>query len=138
VSVRLAERPSAASEEEGAATPPAGSHGAGALTPAHERVGGLGFGVRELDRAAIRRLDLPPGLGGVLVTAVDPLSNAYDAGMERDDVVLEVNRQPVRSVADFSRLTRDVAPGRVLALYCYVPELGQRALRAVRVEALPQ
>lgn len=138
LSVRLAERPT---EPEGEGEPTVTSpdkapHGAG--TPGAERVGGLGFGVRELDRAAARRLELPAGLSGVLVTAVDPLSNAYDAGMERDDVVIEVNRQPVPSVAEYSRLTRDVLPGRVLALYVYVPELGQRALRAVRVEALPQ
>lgn len=130
VSVRLTERPGP--EEPGEASRP------GQPAPASGPVGGLGVGVRDLDRAAHRRLELPDGMSGVLVTAVDPLSNAYDAGMERGDLILEINRQPVRSVADYQRLMRNVAPGRVVALYCYVPDLGQRALRAVRVEALPE
>jgi S1-C subfamily serine protease len=58
--------------------------------------------------------------------------------MERGDVILEVNRHPVRTLADYQRLVGGLTPGRVVALYCFVPELGQRALRAVRVEALPE
>lgn len=133
VAVRLTERPAAEGQAEAGSsveTPRA--------RPARAPVGGLGVGVREIDRAAHRRLDLPSGMAGVVVTAVDPLSNAYDAGMERGDVILEINRQPVRSLADYQRLTGGLAPGRVVAVYCYVPELGQRALRAVRVEALPE
>lgn len=131
--VRLTERPPGENEEPGGAF-----GGKGATAPARAPVGGVGVGVRELDRATARRLDLPDGVFGVLVTAVDPLSSAYDAGMERGDVILEVNRQPVRTLADFQRLTRGVSPGRVLAIYCYLPDLGQRALRAVRVEAFPE
>jgi hypothetical protein len=37
-------------------------------------------------------------------------------------------------VGDFTRLTANAAAGQVLAVYCYVPDLGARALRAVRVE----
>lgn len=132
LNVRLTERPAVEGAEDG------GAPGPGGASPARNPVGGLGVGVRELDRAAHRRLQLPDALTGVLVTAVDPLSSAYDAGMERGDIVLEINRQPVRSIADYQRLTRGLSPGRVVALYCYVPDIGQRALRAVRVEALPE
>ncbi len=131
VSVRLTERPGFDGGDPGGVVP-----GRGRTQPARGPVGGLGVGVRELDRSAHRRLQLPENMSGVLVTAVDPLSNAYDAGMERGDIVLEINRQPVRSLADYQRITRGLPPGRVVAIYCYVPDLGQRALRAVRVEAL--
>ena len=128
VSVRLGERPA----EEGTETP--------VTTPAarpksNPRPAGLlGVSVREVDKVVARRLQLPDGVSGVLVTAVDPLTSAYEAGLDRGDIILEVNRQPVRSVGDFTRLTANVSPGQVLAVYCYVPDLGQRALRAVRVE----
>jgi serine protease Do len=132
IGVRLAERPPDEEpvEPEGA-KPPARPRPSPPVEPAS---GLLGFGVREIDRASSRRLQLPEGMTGVLVTAVDPLTSAYEAGMDKGDVVLEVNRRPVRSVADFQRLTAQVRPGQVLAVYCYVPDLGQRALRAVRVE----
>ena len=37
---------------------------------------------------------------GVVITNVDPGSPAADAGLAADDVILEVNRQPVKSAAD--------------------------------------
>jgi serine protease Do len=131
LAVRLTERPAVEGQD-------ASGPGPGQPRPARGPVGGLGVGVREIDRATHRRLELPDGIAGVLVTAVDPLSSAYDAGMERGDVILEVNRHPVRTLADYQRLVGGLTPGRVVALYCFVPELGQRALRAVRVEALPE
>jgi serine protease Do len=128
MAVRLGERP----VEEGSdtvVTTPAAKPG-----PAPRPAGLLGVSVREVDRGVARRLQLPSGVAGVLVTSVDPLTSAYEAGLDRGDIILEVNRQPVRTVADFTRLTSHASPGQVLAVYCYVPDLGQRALRAVRVE----
>jgi serine protease Do len=94
----------------------------------------LGLQVRDLDKATARRLDLPPGMEGVVVTSVEPMGAAEEAGVERGDVILEVNRQPVRSMTEYLRLAGGARAGDVLALYCYMPSLGQRALRAVRVE----
>ena len=51
--------------------------------------------VRDIDRDAARRLRLPDGMSGALVARVDPLSAAWDAGIQRDYVVLEINRRPV-------------------------------------------
>jgi serine protease Do len=129
MAVRLTERPT---EEPTEASAPARPK---APEPARPAGGLLGVVVREVDKIVARRLHLPEGVQGVLVTSVDPLTSAYEAGLDRGDVILEVNRQPVRTTSDFARLTSRAAPGQVLAVYCYVPDLGQRALRAVRVEA---
>jgi serine protease Do len=95
----------------------------------------LGISVRDIDRDAVRRLRMPDGIAGALVTRVDPLSAAWDAGIQRDYVVLEINRRPVDSADAFNRLAKAAHPGEVLALYVYVPGLDQRAIRAVRVDA---
>ena len=41
---------------------------------------------------------------GVVVTAVEPGSRAYWAGLQVGDLVVEVNREPVASVSDWNRL----------------------------------
>ncbi len=128
VSLRLGERPSPG-DEEGTA-PARGTTRPGA-TPAM----GLGVSVRDVDRALARRLHVPEGVHGVVVTAVDPLGPAYEAGVERGDIILEVNRVAVPTMAAYLNATRAARPGDVLAFFCYLPDLGQRALRAVRVEA---
>ena len=71
---------------------------------------------------------------GVLITRVEPMSPSFDADVERGTVLLEINRQPVTSVADYRRVARRRAPGDVLTLYVYAPDLDQRQLKTVRVD----
>ncbi len=47
---------------------------------------------------------MPSELQGVAVVAVADESAAAAAGLRRGDVVLEVDRQPVRTVAEVARL----------------------------------
>jgi serine protease Do len=126
LTVRLGERPS----RQGANASDASGHAV------LQTSGGLplGMGVRDLDRDTARRLRLPDGMSGVLVTRVDPLSAAWDAGIQRDYVVLEINRRQVTSADSYNRMAKAAHPGDVLALYVYVPGLDQRAIRAVRVD----
>jgi serine protease Do len=95
----------------------------------------LGLGVRDLDSATARRLRLPSGVEGVVVTRVEPLSAAHDADLQRDHVVMEINRRRVSSVDAYNRLVRAALPGEVLALYVYMPGSDRRAIRAIRVDA---
>jgi serine protease Do len=132
--VRLAERPS--DEEPDAEDTPMPNGRPqparpGALTPSVL----LGINVRELDRATVRRLELRPSTRGVYVTAVDPLSEAAEAGFAQGDIILEVNRQPVASVRDYLKATAGLADGSVLVFLCYVPDLDQRVLRTLRIES---
>jgi S1-C subfamily serine protease len=71
----------------------------------------------------------------VLVAQVEGLSPAYDADIERGNVIMEINRQQVRSMADYQRITGLTRPGDPLTFYVFVPGLNQRGLRTLRVEA---
>jgi serine protease Do len=76
-----------------------------------------GVAVQELDRDTARELGLAGKVRGVVVTSVEPDSAAEEAGLQRGDVIREINRQPVKSVKDFERLASDVKKGgRVLML----------------------
>ena len=128
VSVRLGERPNRQASRPGEDASPSVRPSSNPVTP-------LGLDVRNLDRATAKRLRLPSGIDGVVVTRVDPLSAAYDAGIQRDHVVMEINRRPVSSADAYNRVARAAHPGDVLALYVYMPGTEQRAIRAIRVDA---
>jgi len=94
----------------------------------------LGLSVREIDPEFAQRFNLPKGLEGVIVSRVDPMSPAFDADIERGHVLLEINRQPVRSIDDYRRLTSHARSGEVLALYVLKPEISQRELHTVKID----
>ena len=97
--------------------------------------GELGLSLIEIDDSNAHRFDIPAGMTGLLVQRVEPLSVAYDGGIERGSIILEVNRQPVNSIAGWRRIVGGARPGDVLAVYLYEPELDQRAIRTVRTES---
>ena len=68
--------------------------------------GKLGISVEPLTPEIAQELQLKPGTTGVVVNSVDPTSPAVEAGIQRGDVIEQVNRQPVRS-ADDLRATID-------------------------------
>src|ERR1041385_385454 len=59
--------------------------------------GKLGISVAPLTPDIIQELQLKPGTTGVVVESVDPTGPAVEAGIQRGDVIQEVNRQPVKS-----------------------------------------
>ena len=127
--VRLGERPSRqAARPADDASPSVRPTSDTASTP-------LGLNVKEIDRATANRLKLPDGVSGVVVTRVDPLSAGHDAGIQRDYILMEINRRPISTAQAYSRMARAAQPGDVLAVYVYIPLTEQRAIRAVRVDA---
>lgn len=96
--------------------------------------GELGLSLIEIDESNAHRFDIPAGMTGLLVQRVEPLSNAYDGGVERGSVILEINRQPVNSIAGYRRILGAARPGDALAFYLYEPEQDQRTIRTVRTE----
>ena len=128
LTVKLTERPSRDADTSGRPAPPPS-----VFRPDQEPI--LGLMVRDLDATIFNRLDLPRQTRGVLITRVEPLSSSFDAEVERDTVLLEINRKPVTSVSDFRRVAAAARTGDVVALYVYLPApRDQRKLLTVRVE----
>jgi S1-C subfamily serine protease len=86
-----------------------------------------------MDRGFVGRLEIPDSVHGVVVSRVEPTGAAFGI-LRRGCVIMEMNRRPIRSVADYERMLRAAKPGSVMAVYYFDPTLGQRSLAAVTVD----
>jgi serine protease Do len=94
----------------------------------------LGLTVRELDAAIARRMQLPSSVQGVLVTRVDPTSASFVPAIRRGFIIMEINRQPVRTPGDVQRLLAAAHTGDALAFYGYDPAVRQRGIVMATVD----
>ena len=76
----------------------------------------LGITVEPLTPETAAQLGLRRGTQGVVVTDVDPAGPAAKSGIEADDVILEVNREPVKSAAELKAALRRSAGRPALLL----------------------
>ena len=63
-----------------------------------------GLRVAALTPEALDRLNAPPGTTGVMVSEVEPGSPADRAGLHPGDVISEINRTRIETLADYHRL----------------------------------
>lgn len=90
-----------------------GPHGAFGQAPATAENGALrGVAVQDLTPSVRQQLGLPAGQPGVVVAQVAPDSPAGQV-LQPGDVILSINRQPVRTVDDYNRLA-SAASGQTL------------------------
>jgi serine protease Do len=75
-----------------------------------------GVQVQALTSDIAQQLNLPSDTHGVVVTDVDQSSAAAEAGLQRGDVIQEVNRQPVESVDQYNRAVKAANGQEVLLL----------------------
>jgi serine protease Do len=130
VPVKLAERPRRGEEFE----PPDALGGPVRPRPAQpESQTPMGISVRELDRAFVGRLEIPDSVQGVVVSRVDPTGPAHQV-LRRGLVIMEINRRPVRSLAEYQQVLAGVRGGDVLAIYYYDPTLVRRELVTVTAD----
>jgi serine protease Do len=81
-----------------------------------EATTGFGMALRELTPEAARQLRVPSGTTGVLITDVEPNSAAQRGGLQPGDVLIQVNRREVASLADAERELQRVQPGQIASL----------------------
>lgn len=67
-----------------------------------ESDGRLGLAVQPLTPPLARQFGISADTQGLVVLEVDPVGPAADAGIQRGDVIEQVNQQPVRAVADLT------------------------------------
>jgi len=70
-----------------------------------------GVAVQDLDKDTAKELGMKGKVQGVVVTSVEPDSGADKAGLMPGDVIREINRQPVKSVKEFEKVSSAVRKG---------------------------
>lgn len=73
-------------------------------TPAPPTSKSLGLSLQPLTPQLAQTLKIASGVKGVVITAVDPNSDAGDKGLQRGDVIMSVNQQPVTTPAQVSAI----------------------------------
>jgi len=125
VAVRLSERPLPR-------TTRAQSAGTSVVRPAaRQDQAPLGLNVRDLDPGTIRRLGIPDTVAGVLIMDVDPAGPARLARLHAGQVLLEINRHRVTSVAEYRAIVSALRPGETVALFVYDQYSDQRSIYAI-------
>jgi serine protease Do len=67
-----------------------------------------------LDQQSRQQLDIPDNVQGALVTEVDPDSNSAEAGLQRNDVIVEINRHPVNNAEAAVKFCTQAKGDRIL------------------------
>lgn len=97
--------PSSATEP----TPRAGGSSVAEIIP--------GVTVQNLTPATRERYDIPSEITGVVITQLDPESNAAVRGIEEGDVITSVNKTPVRAVSEAQKMARSDEQKVVLKVF---------------------
>jgi serine protease Do len=79
--------------------------------PQEEHGAGFGLTLQDLTPAMARRLQMPTGQSGAVITDVDPDSGSAATGIRPGDVILSVNGRTVSTAADAGRELQKVASG---------------------------
>jgi Do/DeqQ family serine protease len=95
---------------------PANRKIAAADNTSNGNTGELGIGVLPLTPELASRLRLPMEAQGLVVTDVNELGAAADAGIREGDVIVEANRQPVRALADLQPTIQNTGSKPLLLL----------------------
>jgi serine protease Do len=93
--------------------------------PQEEHGAGFGLTLQDLTPATARRLQIPAGQSGAVITDVDPDSGSAAAGVRAGDIILSVNRKTVANAADAGRELQKVPSGGLAQLLLWRGELGQ-------------
>ena len=93
--------------------------------PPEDHGAGLGLTLQDLTPATARRLQIPTGQAGAVITDVDPDSGSAAAGLRAGDTILSVNRQAVSSAAEAGRELQKVRSGGLAQLLLWRSNLGQ-------------
>lgn len=84
----------------------------------------MGMNVQEITPEIARQLGLTES-GGVVVGQVEPGSGADEAGIQRGDIIREMDGQNIRSLADYRSAVGKIKKGQVIRLFV---KRGERSL----------
>lgn len=83
----------------------------------------LGFRLSDITPELARRAGLEEEVEGVVITEIDPSSQAYRAAeLRQGQIIVEIDRQPVRSLDEFESVYEDIEPGDSFLVRLYTGE----------------
>jgi serine protease Do len=91
---------------------------------------GFGMSLEPISPSVAREMEVPSGRGGAVVSSVERLGPAGQAGLQPGDVILSVNAQDVKSVAEVTAALAKVAEGRSARVIVW--RQGREALVLIR------
>lgn len=112
IAVKVAERPS---DEMLARREPAPAKEPGETVKPPDNVL-ASIRVQTLDNALMSQLNIPAKTAGVVITAVEPGGPAEAAGLQRGDVIQEVNREAVKSLDDYQKAAHKIKKDELAVL----------------------
>jgi serine protease Do len=89
-----------------------------------------GLEVANIDANARRERHIPRGVSGVVITQVAPGSPAQQAGLRAGDIIQELDRQPVKNISDYQKLSAAIDKDSEVLLL--VNRRGRRGYLVVR------
>jgi serine protease Do len=108
VAVKIGDRADIVADNGSGREPGESGPGEGEATPAR-----LGVNVQNLSESDREQMGLKTG--GVVIASVEPGSFAEDIGLQKGDVLVEINRHHVASAADVRSLMQSAKPGEAMA-----------------------
>jgi serine protease Do len=78
-----------------------------------------GITVDDVSGEARQQFNIPSHVKGALVTDVDPNSPGFEAGLRPGDVILEINRKPVKNAEEAVKMTENLKDDVLLRVYSH-------------------
>jgi len=103
----------------------------------------LGLKLEELTKKARKAMDLPDNWYGLVISEVDadPFYAMQDAGwrriLKRGDIVVQINRQDVKSLEEASKILEEFPQGKKLTLGILSTGLNNRNYLPVEIQVIP-
>jgi serine protease Do len=94
-------------------------------------LGPLGLAVRPFESATAARQGIPGAVQGVRISLVDAAGPARLARLSEGQIILEINRRPVPTMAAYAEVVASLRPGQPVALLIYDRQSGQLVVTIV-------
>ncbi|MEL6206644.1 MAG: DegQ family serine endoprotease [Pseudomonadota bacterium] len=101
--------------------------------PAQEEV--LGMTVSTITPELTEQFSLPDGATGLVVTTVDPDSEAFEKGLREGDLITEAGQQPVEGLADLEARIEEARDAGRRSLLLLVRRAGEPRFVAIGLES---
>ena len=84
-----------------------------------------GLRVGDINSHHREEFNIPDSVNGVVVLHIRQGLKADESGLERGDVIVEVNKKPVTNASEFEKELKNAKSGQVFLLYVYRDETYQ-------------